>query len=257
MVRPTTKKNLSSMVKRMPRRTQRDILVEDSEAFLARFSGGNRRASPEERRRAIRKRRLKKELKGIARNPVFFEQAHFGNVWKQQRAWTLEKNAFDYELFAQQYERIVKKLLARELTSMNGDGASMKVLPVISFVIGGAGEADTREEYAEILSKGYPQPTWRSMSVHPEQPQYLGLNAGALTYEQHWEVRSLLDLEGLEGTAIHNERDIANYAARLVEGIISKITSITYAFFVRGNWLDLKVSKFYSYAGGAARVKLP
>ena len=156
MVRPTTKKNLSSMVKRMPRRTQRDILVEDSEAFLARFSGGNRRASPEERRRAIRKRRLKKELKGIARNPVFFEQAHFGNVWKQQRAWTLEKNAFDYELFAQQYERIVKKLLARELTSMNGDGASMKVLPVISFVIGGAGEADTREEYAEILSKGYP-----------------------------------------------------------------------------------------------------
>ena len=95
------------------------------------------------------------------------------------------------------------------------------------------------------------------MSVHPEQPQYLGLNAGALTYEQHWEVRSLLDLEGLEGTAIHNERDIANYAARLVEGIISKITSITYAFFVRGNWLDLKISKFYSYAGGAARVKLP
>ena len=257
MVRPTTKKNLSSMVKRMPRRTQRDILVEDSEAFLARFSGGNRRASPEERRRAIRKRRLKKELKGIARNPVFFEQAHFGNVWKQQRAWTLEKNAFDYELFAQQYERIVKKLLARELTSMNGDGASMKVLPVISFVIGGAGEADTREEYAEILSKGYPQPTWRSMSVHPEQPQYLGLNAGALTYEQHWEVRSLLDLEGLEGTAIHNERDIANYAARLVEGIMTKVTSITYAFFVRGNWLDLKVSKFYSYAGGAARVKLP
>ena len=41
----------------------------------------------------------------------------------------------------------------------------MKVLPVISFVIGGADEADTREEYAEILSKGYPQPTWRSMSV--------------------------------------------------------------------------------------------
>jgi hypothetical protein len=61
---------------------------------------------------------------------VFFEQAHFGNVWKQHRAWTLEKNAFDYELFAQQYERIVRKLLARELTSMNGDGASMKVLPV-------------------------------------------------------------------------------------------------------------------------------
>ena len=70
-------------------------------------------------------------------------------------------------------------------------------------------------------------------------------------------MRARLDLEGLEGTAIHNERDIANYASRLVEGIMTKVTSITYAFFVRGNWLDLKISKFYSYAGGAARVKLP
>ena len=76
----------------------------------------------------------------------------------------------------------------------------------------------------------------------PEQSQYLGLNAGALTYEEHWEVRSRVDLEGLEGTAIHNERDIANYAQRLVAGIINKITNITYAYFVRGNWLDLKVS---------------
>ena len=61
----------------------------------------------------------------------------------------------------------------------------------------------------------------------PDRSQYLGLNTSALTYEEHWEVRARLDLEGLEGTAIHNERDIANYAARLVEGIISKITSIT------------------------------
>ena len=67
---------------------------------------------------------------------------------------------------------------------------------------------------------------------------------------------SKLDLDGLEGTAIHNERDIANYSARLVQGIIDKVNSITYAFFVRGNWLNLKISKFYSYSGGA-HVKLP
>ena len=42
--------------------------------------------------------------------------------------------------------------------------------------------------------------------MHPEQSQYLGLNAGAITHEEHWEVRRRLDLEGLEG--------IANYAHR-------------------------------------------
>ena len=89
-------------------------------------------------------------------NLVFFEQAHFGNVWKEQRAWTLEKNAFDHEMFAQQYERTVKQLLRCELRSMNGDGASMKVVTVISFVIGDAGEASTREDYAE---NSYPQIT--------------------------------------------------------------------------------------------------
>ena len=134
----------------MPRRTQRDILVQDTNTFLTRFTGTNRRANPEERRRAIRKRRLKKELKAIARNPVFFEEARFGNVWKEHRAWTLERNAFDYESFAQQYERVVKRLLTRALSSMNGDGASMKVVPVISFVVGDAGEADEQSECGDL-----------------------------------------------------------------------------------------------------------
>ena len=57
--------------------------------------------------------------------------------------------AFDYETFAQQYERTVKQLLRCELRSMNGDGASMKVVPVISFVVGDSGEASTREDDAE------------------------------------------------------------------------------------------------------------
>ena len=68
----------------------------------------------------------------------------------------MEKTAFDYETFAQQYERTVKQLLRCELRSMNGDGASMKVVTVISFVIGDAGEASTREDYAE---NSYPQIT--------------------------------------------------------------------------------------------------
>ena len=49
----------------MPRRSQHEILVHDSDAFLRRFTGANRRVNPESRRRAIRKRRLKKELKRI------------------------------------------------------------------------------------------------------------------------------------------------------------------------------------------------
>ena len=50
----------------------------------------------------------------------------------------------------------MKQLLRCELRSMNGDGASMKVVPVISFVVGDAGEASTREDYAE---NSYPQIT--------------------------------------------------------------------------------------------------
>ena len=46
------------------RRTSRDILVQDSRAFLDGFAA-NQRADPAERRRAIRKRRLKAELKRI------------------------------------------------------------------------------------------------------------------------------------------------------------------------------------------------
>ena len=243
----------------MPRRTQHDLLVEDSKAFLSRSVGTNRRTNPNERRRAIRKHRFKKELSRIARTPVFFEEDRFGHVWKQHRAWTIEKNAFDYDSFAQHYEKVVKKLLTRELKSMNGDGASMKVMPVISYVIGATRTAESREQYAALLSEGYAQPTWRTNSVHPERPQYLGVNTGELIYQEHWEVRSQLDLEGLEGLAIHNERDVANYARCLVEGMTTQIlrTEASNAEFVRGNWLDLKISKFYSYAGGAARVQLP
>ena len=60
---------------------------------------GRQRTDPEERRRAIRKRRLKIAERNCE-NLVFFEQAHFGNVWKEQRAWTLGENAFDHEMFA-------------------------------------------------------------------------------------------------------------------------------------------------------------
>ena len=97
--RQTTQKNLASMVNRkMPRRTQHDLLVEDSDAFLARFVGANRRTNPNERRRTIRKRRLKKELGRIVRSPVFFEEARFGHVWKEHRAWTLESIELDHSI---------------------------------------------------------------------------------------------------------------------------------------------------------------
>ena len=237
------------MVNKMPRRRQSDILQQETDAFLTRFGGVTRRINPYDRRRVIRKRRLKKELKGIVKNPLFFEEAQFAQVWREHRAWTLESNAFDYDTFAQQYVKTTKRLLTRELKSMNGDGASIKVLPVINFVVGSSEEADTPEAYAEIMRQGYAQPTWRRNSVLPNQNQYLGTDRFNLIYEEHWEVTQKLDLQGLEGTAIHNERDIANYANRLVEGIVNKVENVlgrSGVFFVRGNWLNLKVSKFYS-----------
>jgi len=42
-------------------------------------------------------------------------------------------------------------LLPRPRSPMNGDGASIKVLPVINFVIGTSEEASTPEEHAEIM----------------------------------------------------------------------------------------------------------
>ena len=113
----------------------------------------------------------------------------------------MEKNALDYDLFAQQYERAVSRMLTCELRAMNGEGASMKVLPVISFVIGDTFVKKTGEDYAKFLSEGYARPTWRAWSVLPDQPQYLGVMHRALTFEEHWEMRSQLHLEGLEGTA--------------------------------------------------------
>ena len=169
----------------MPRRRHSDILAQETAAFLARYTRANRRTSPAARRRAIVKRRLKKELKGIARDPLFFEHAHFGQVWKEHRAWTIERNAFDIDSFARQYEKTVKRLLTRELLSMHGEGASIKVLPVINFVLGDTHDAHSREDYADMISKGYAQPTWRRQSVLPQRVQYLGVDSFNLRYEEH------------------------------------------------------------------------
>ena len=172
----------------MPRRRQSDMLQQETDAFLTRFGGVTRRINPDERRRVIRKRRMKKELKSIVKNPLFFEVSQFAQVWKEHRAWTLESNAFDYDMFAQQYVKTTKRLLTHELKSMNGEGASIKILPVINFVVGTSEEAESPEQYAEIMRQGYPQPTWRRNSVLPNQKQYLGVDRFNSIYEEHWEV---------------------------------------------------------------------
>ena len=229
---------------------------------------------------------LSRNIKKIVKSPVFYETGNFNNVWKCNKAWTVE-NCKDKgpvsrvgDLFVDQYRLPARQLLKKALKESQRNGHSLKVFPIMNIVTGKTHVAATMKEKVNILRQGYARPSPRPFSVLSGRPQFLSDSFSPRPfsvlsdrpqflsdsffdpkYEEHREEQVWVNVVGLNGNAIHSDRDIDDYVRCLLKAMQDHVDSLpngegSERYFVRGNWLELQLSHFQAISGGSF-VPLP